>query len=163
MKRQTAHLGMFLSLALILSYIESLIPFHFGIPGAKLGLTNLCVVVMLYCVGTKEAFFISVLRIILTGFLFGNPFSILYGLSGGVLSFAAMLLCKRAQKLNAVSVSVAGGVFHNIGQLMIASAIVENYNLFFYLPALLLAGFVTGFLIGVLAQELIRRLNGRLT
>lgn len=162
MKHKTAYLGMFLSLALICSYVESLIPFYFGVPGIKLGLANLVVVVMLYLRGWKEAALISLLRILLAGFLFGNPFSILYSLGGGLLSFAVMLLLKKTEKFQMVSVSVAGGIFHNIGQLLVASAAVENYHLFYYAPVLLAAGFVTGLLIGILAQELAGRLNGRL-
>lgn len=159
MKRKTAYMGMFLAIALICSYVESLIPFYFGIPGVKLGLTNIVVVLMLYSVDAKEAFLISVLRILLAGFLFGNPFSILYSLGGGMLSFLAMMLLKYTDKFKAVSVSVTGGIFHNIGQLLVASVVVENYNLFYYAPVLLVAGFVTGFLIGILAQEMILRLK----
>lgn len=159
MKRKTAFLGMFLALALICSYVESLIPFYFGVPGVKLGLTNIVVVLMLFCMGAKEAFCISFLRILLAGFLFGNPFSILYSLGGGILSFFVMLFLKSTGKLNVISISVAGGMFHNIGQLLVASAVVENYNLFYYAPVLLAAGFVTGLLIGILAQELVIRLK----
>lgn len=162
MKRKTAYLGMFLALALICSYIESLIPFYFGIPGVKLGLTNIVVVLILYCVGVKEAILISVLRILLAGFMFGNPFSIIYSLSGGILSFFAMLLLKKTGKFKVVPVSVIGGIFHNVGQLFVASVVVENYNLFYYMPVLFVAGFITGFLIGVLAQEMIIRLKGRI-
>ena len=135
LRNKVAYLGVFLALALICSYVESLIPFYFGIPGVKLGLTNLVVVLMLYCVGTKEALLISVLRIVLSGFLFGNMFSIL--------------------------VSVCGGIFHNVGQLIVAAIVVENYNIFYYFPILLLAGFLTGFLIGIAAQEMRRRIGGR--
>lgn len=162
MKRKTAYLGMFLALALICSYIESLIPFHFGIPGVKLGLTNIVVIMMLYLIGAKEAFIISILRIVLAGFMFGNPFSILYSLSGGCLSFVVMLLLKRTNILQIVSISVCGGIFHNIGQLIMASVVVDNYNLFYYMPILFLSGFVTGFLIGILAREMCTRLKGRL-
>ena len=161
MKQKTAYLGMFLALALICSYVESLIPFNFGIPGVKLGLTNIVVVLMLYCIGAKEAFLVSVLRILLAGFLFGNPFSIIYSMGGGVLSFLAMVLLKKAGKFRVVSISVMGGIFHNIGQLFVASVVVENSNLFYYMPVLLVAGFVTGFLIGILAQEMILRLKDR--
>ena len=90
LRDKVAYLGVFLALALICSYVESLIPFYFGIPGVKLGLTNIVVVLMLYCVGTKEAFAISMLRIVLAGFLFGNLFSILYSLAGGKFSFLVM-------------------------------------------------------------------------
>ena len=157
-KRKTAFYGMFLSLALICSYVESLIPFYFGVPGMKLGLANLVVVIMLYLAGPNEAFLISVLRILLAGFLFGNLFGILYSLGGGCLSFAAMLLLQKSKKFSVVSVSVLGGICHNIGQLSVASLTVENYHVFYYAPALLLAGFVTGFLIGALAKEVICRM-----
>ena len=161
MKRKTAYLGMFLALALICSYIESLIPFHFCVPGIKLGLANVIVVVMLYGMGAREALLLSILRILLAGFLFGNPFSIIYSLSGGILSYFVMLLLKNTQKFHVISVSTAGGIFHNLGQLLVASAVVENYNLFYYAPVLLVSGFITGFLIGNVAQELIFRLKGR--
>lgn len=161
MKRKTAYLGMFLALALICSYIESLIPFHFGVPGIKLGLANVIVVVMLYGMGAREALLLSILRILLAGFLFGNPFSIIYSLSGGILSYLVMLLLKNTQKFHVISVSTAGGIFHNLGQLLVAFAVVENYNLFYYAPVLLVSGFITGFLIGNVAQELIFRLKGR--
>lgn len=160
MKRKTAHLGMYLALALICSYVESLFPISFGIPGIKLGLANLVVVLMLYLVGAKEAFLISCLRILLAGFLFGNPFGILYGMSGGVCSFFVMVLLKKSGKVKVISVSVFGGMFHNIGQLLAASFVVENIHLFGYAPILLGAGFLTGFLIGLLAQEIMLRYGG---
>ena len=162
MKRNVAYLGMYLALALICSYVESLIPFYFGIPGVKLGLTNIVVVLLLYTLGAKEAFLVSVVRIILAGFLFGNPFSILYCLSGGALSFLAMYVLKRTEKLKVVTVSVAGGVMHNTGQLIMAALVVENYHILYYIPVLLTAGFITGFFIGILSQEIILRIGNRI-
>lgn len=153
---------MYLALALICSYVESLIPFYFGVPGVKLGLTNIVVVLLLYTLGAKEAFGVSVMRIFLAGFLFGNPFSILYSLSGGILSFLVMYLLKRTEKLKVITVSVAGGLMHNIGQLLMAALVVENYHVLYYLPVLLAAGFVTGFLIGILSQEIIIRIGNRM-
>ena len=155
--RKIAYLGVFLALALILSYVESLIPFYFGIPGVKLGLTNLIVVVMLYCTGTKEAFGVSVARILLAGFLFGNLFSLLYSLAGGVLSFIVMCLLKKTGRFHVISVSVTGGISHNLGQLIAAAFVVETYDIFYYMPFLLIAGVATGFVIGMLAQEFILR------
>lgn len=162
MKRNTAYLGMYLALALICSYVESLIPFYFGVPGVKLGLTNIVVVLILYTIGAKEAFGVSVMRILLAGFLFGNPFSIIYSLSGGILSFLVMYLLKHTEKLKVITVSVAGGLAHNIGQLFVAALVVENYHVLYYLPVLLIAGFVTGFLIGILSQEIIFRIGKRM-
>lgn len=162
LRNKVAYLGVFLALALICSYVESLIPFYFVIPGVKLGLTNIVVVLMLYCVGTKEAFLISMLRIVLSGFLFGNMFSILYSLAGGILSFLVMYLLKSTRKFGVLPISVSGGVFHNVGQLIVAAAVVENYNIFYYMPVLLIAGIITGFLIGIAAQEMILRIGDRL-
>lgn len=153
---------MYLALALICSYVESLIPFYFGVPGVKLGLTNIVVVLLLYTIGAKEAFGISLMRILLAGFLFGNPFSILYSLSGGILSFLVMYLLKKTEKLKVITVSVAGGLMHNMGQLLVAALVVENYHVLYYLPVLLIAGFVTGFLIGILSQEIIIRIGKRM-
>lgn len=152
-------MGVFLALALILSYVESLIPFYFGIPGVKLGLANLIVVITLYAVGAKEAFAISMLRILLSGFLFGNLFSILYSFAGGILSFLVMWLVKRTGKFHVMSVSICGGITHNIGQILVASVIVETYSIFYYIPVLLVAGLITGMLIGVIAGEVSDRLR----
>ena len=155
--RKTAVIGMYIAVAMICSYIESLIPFYFGIPGVKLGLANLAVLLAMYTLGAGPAFVVSVSRIVLTGFLFGNAFSILYSLAGGLLSFVVMWLLLRTKKLGAVSVSAAGGISHNIGQILVAAAIVENYRILYYIPVLLAAGLITGLLIGILAQELLAR------
>lgn len=160
--RKTAVIGMYIAVAMICSYIESLIPFYFGIPGVKLGLANLAVLLAMHTLGTGPAFVVSVSRIVLTGFLFGNAFSILYSLAGGLLSFVVMWLLLRTKKLGAVSVSAAGGISHNIGQILVAAAIVENYRILYYIPVLLAAGLITGLLIGILAQELLARFPFRM-
>ena len=157
--QKTAYLGFFLAVAMICSYVETLIPFHFGIPGVKLGLTNIVVILVLYLLGAKEAFLVSMLRILLTGLLFGNIFSIVYSLSGGILSFLVMLLLKKTNRLGCVSVSTAGGISHNVGQLLAACIMVRDFHIMFYIPVLLIAGLFTGFLIGLLGQELIFRLE----
>ncbi|MFP3154969.1 Gx transporter family protein [Lachnospiraceae bacterium ZAX-1] len=156
---KTALLGMLLALALLCGYVESLIPFYFGIPGMKLGLANLVVLMAMYLVGSKEALFISILRIMLAGFLFGSMFSIVYSLAGGLLSFFIMLILKKTDRFHIISVSVAGGVFHNIGQLIVAAFVLENFNIFYYITVLFLAGVITGGLIGVVGQEIIVRLG----
>lgn len=156
--KKTAYLGLFLALALICSYIESLIPFYFGIPGVKLGLTNIVVILMLYIMGAKYALMISIARIFLAGLLFGNMFSILYSLAGGLLSFFCMAILKKTGRFKIISISAVGGITHNLGQIMVAAAVVENINLFYYYPVLLLAGVVTGVLIGIAAQEILLRL-----
>ena len=157
--KKTAFLGVFLALAMICSYIEMLIPFNFGIPGVKLGLTNIVVVLMLYTIGTREAIMVSVLRILLMGILFGNVMSIVYSLAGGILSFLVMAILKKTGQLGCISVSVAGGISHNIGQILAAAVVGNSFSILYYLPVLLIAGVVTGLLIGILAQELIVRLK----
>ena len=156
--KKTAYLGLFLALALICSYVESLIPFSFGIPGVKLGLTNIVVILMLYRAGIKDALVISVLRILLAGMLFGNLFSILYSLAGGLLSFFCMVMLKQTGKFGVTAISAIGGITHNLGQILTAVLVVENANLLYYFPTLLLAGVITGVLIGMTAQEILFRL-----
>ena len=159
-RSKTAYFGVFTALALIFSYIETLIPIHFGIPGAKLGLANLLVVIFLYKRNVKEALMLSVIRILLAGFLFGNLFSILYSMAEGMLSLAVTAVLKRAGRFSVTGVSVAGGVSHNLGQLLVAMAVLETYRTGYYFPFLVAAGVLTGFLIGVTAGEVLKRLEG---
>ena len=159
MKSKVAFFGVFTALALIFSYIESLIPFQFGIPGVKLGVANLIIVTALYKMELKETYLLSVVRVLVSGFLFGNYFSILYSLAGGLLSLSVMALLKKQGGFSVMGVSVAGGVFHNIGQLAVAMLVVETYSVMYYLPVLLIAGLFTGFLIGAVSAEVLKRLG----
>lgn len=158
MKHKVAYFGVFAALALIFSYVESLIPFQIGIPGVKLGLANLITVTALYKMGIKEAAILSVLRIVLSGFLFANLFSILYSMAGGLLSLLVMAVLKKRGSFSVFGVSMAGGVAHNIGQIIIAMLVVETFSVVYYVPVLMIAGLVTGFVIGLLAQEMLKRL-----
>lgn len=158
MKSRVAYFGVFTALALIFSYVESLIPFQMGIPGVKLGLANLIIVVALYKMDLRETYLLSVTRVVLSGFLFGNYFSIIYSLAGGLLSLTVMACLKKRGGFSVMGISVAGGVFHNVGQLVVAMLVVETYSVMYYLPVLLIAGLVTGFLIGLVSNEMIKRL-----
>ena len=149
MKIRAVQFGVFTALALLFSYIESLIPFHIGIPGVKLGLANLIIVIALYKTDYKRAYLLSVTRVILAGFLFGNMFSILYSLAGGILSLSMMIFAKRKEGLSVIGVSVVGGVFHNIGQILMAILVTESWKLLYYLPILLVFGVITGVVIFV--------------
>lgn len=155
-RRKTAYFGMFLAFALILSYVESLIPFYFGVPGIKLGLANLAVLLVLYLYGWKEALLLNVMRVFLSGFLFGNMFMILYSLAGAAASFLIMCLLKMTKRFGIAGVSMAGGVFHNIGQIAVAVLVTETAGVIFYLPFLLLAGVITGMLNGLLADRMLK-------
>ena len=99
--------------------------------------------------------------ILVIGFMFGNLFSILFSLAGAALSLACMTLAKKYLGLSVTGVSILGGVTHNLGQIIVAAIVVENVNLFYYFPALLIAGLITGFLIGILAGEILKRTSGR--
>ena len=158
MKNRVAYFGVFTALALIFSYVETLIPIQFGIPGVKLGLANLIIVIALYKLKLREAYVLSVVRVILAGFLFGNYFSIIYSLAGGLLSLTVMAYLKHRGDFSVIGVSIAGGVFHNVGQLVVAMAVVETFHVAYYMPVLLVAGLVTGFLIGILSDNMLKRL-----
>ena len=159
MKNRAAYFGVFTALALILSYIETLIPVNFGIPGVKLGLANLIIVIVLYRMGWREALLLSVVRIVLSGFIFGNLFAILYSLAGGVLSLAVMALLKKSGAFSVAGVSIAGGVCHNMGQLFVAMLVVETYQVGYYFPALLIMGVATGLVIGIASGEVLKRIR----
>lgn len=150
--------GMMVALAFTLSYLESLIPFNFGIPGVKLGLANLIVVVALYIMKPYEAFAIAIIRILLAGLTFGNFMSIAYSLCGGILSFAVMLLVKKT-KLSIIGVSMLGGICHNIGQIIVAAIVMKTIRLAYYLPVLLVAGLATGLLLGIVSRLIVSRLK----
>lgn len=150
--REIALCAVMIALALILSYVERLIGLDFVTPGIKLGLCNLVIVCAIYLLGVRYALIISIARIFLVGFMFGNMAAILYSLAGGLLSLAIMALLHRFTKLSVVAVSCIGGICHNVGQLLVAMAVVENTSLVLYLPALLIAGFITGLIIGIVSR-----------
>ena len=156
--RKTAYLGLFAALAIIFGYVETLLPVFVGIPGIKLGLANLSVLFILYSYSYREAAVVSFVRILIIGFLFGSLFSILYSLAGAALSLTVMTLLKKKTDFSMLGISVAGGVSHNIGQLIVAMLIVENTSLIYYAPALLISGIVTGLLIGILTVEVEKRI-----
>ena len=146
--KKTATLGMLLALSLILSYVEILIPIPLGIPGIKLGLPNLLVILTLFFYGPKESGLLCVLRIALVAVLFGSMYSFLYSLVGGLLAFAAECLAKRSKFFSLWGVSMVGGIVHNIGQILVAYFVVNTRSVFFYLTILLPCGMITGVLIG---------------
>lgn len=156
--RKIAVLSMFTALALILSYVESLLPVFFGIPGIKLGLANLVTVLLLYSLSWKEAGLVSVIRILASGFLFGNLMSIAFALAGGIASLILMTLLKKNHGFSMLGVSIAGGCIHNMGQLLVAAFVVQTARLAYYLPVLLVSGLVTGFLIGLISRLVMNRL-----
>ena len=147
------------AIALVLSFVESQIPAFVAVPGVKMGLANIAIVYALYRLGWKEAALISLIRVVLVSLLFGSAASFLYSLAGAVLSLLGMALLKKTGKFTEIAVSVAGGVLHNIGQIAMASIILETDALRYYLPFLLVSGILAGVVIGLISGILIRRIH----
>lgn len=158
--KRIALFAMFIALAFVFSYLESLVPFNIGIQGIKLGLANIVVVTAMYVLSERDAFFISVVRIVLSGLTFGGVSTLIYSLAGGILSFAVMAIVKKCKKLSVTGVSVLGAIAHNIGQIAVAGAVMGTYRIVYYLPVLLVSGAVTGVVIGILSNIVISRTVG---
>lgn len=144
-----ARVAILTSLALIFSYVEAIIPYNPGIPGVKLGISNVVIVVALYKYGFKEAVAISIIRVLLAGLLFNGMFGAIYSLAGSVLSILVMIGLKKVKIFSVLGISVAGAVAHNIGQLIVASMIIEDIRIFFYLPVLIFSGIAAGIAVGI--------------
>ena len=144
-------------IALMFSYIEAMIPVTLGIPGFKLGFANIMVIIALYALDARYAFSVDLVRIILAGLLFGSPFSMLYSLAGGMLSLSVMWALKKTDLFSVIGVSMAGGVFHNLGQLMVAALAVSNIRMFLYFPVLVFTGIATGIGTGIIAYAVLRK------
>ncbi len=152
-------LALLIALAMILSYLESLVPPFVAIPGIKVGLANIAVVFALYQLGWKEAVGISLVRVLCVSLLFGSGAGFLYSVAGAALSLTGMILLKRTRLFSQIAVSVTGGILHNIGQIIMASILLATDVLRYYLPFLLLGGIVAGVVVGVVATVLIRRIH----
>lgn len=150
--------GLLTALALVLSFVEAQIPAFFVLPGMKLGLTNIVVLIALYRMRPADALVINLLRIIIVAFTFGNTFSMLYSLAGGILSWLVMTLLKKSGRFGMTGVSVAGGIAHNIGQIIVAAVLVTIGSIFYYLPFLLLSGIGAGAAIGLVSALVAKRL-----
>ncbi|MBR2383917.1 MAG: Gx transporter family protein [Anaerotignum sp.] len=150
--KKIPYYGLFAALAILMGYVEMMIPIPIPIPGVKLGLANVIIVIMMYYMDSHSAFFVSIIRVFLSGLLFAGVAGLLYSLSGAMLSFAVMALLKDTRKFSIIGVSLAGGVFHNVGQVAVAAMVVENIKMAYYLPFLLVSGVVTGILIGIVAK-----------
>jgi heptaprenyl diphosphate synthase len=148
-------LALLVAAAFVLSWLDSMIPVSGLLPGAKLGLANLSVLSGLYLLGPGPGAVLCLLKILLSTFLFGNAYSFFYALAGGILSYLTMFLTYR--RCSVVFVSVLGGIFHNIGQVIVAAVVLETLGLFGYLPVLLLCGLGAGCAVGVLGGILISR------
>ncbi len=155
------YMSLLVAQALILGLIEKMIPVPFICPGAKLGLANIVTVVALYSFSFTEVLTIIVLRVALLTLFTGKLSGFFYSLSGGLLSFIVMFLLLKLfkDKIGTIGISVTGAVFHNIGQVLIASLVVQNFRMFLYYPALLITGIGTGIFVGLTAQLLLTHIK----
>lgn len=156
--QKVALYGVLIALAMVLSYVEMLIPLPVRIPGVKPGLANLVVFLALYTMTAREALLISMVRILLVSITFGNGSAFLYSMAGGILSFLVMCIFQKKDFLLPAGVSIAGGIAHNVGQLLMAAVILENGAVFTYFPVLLAAGCITGGIIGFLGEQIRKRI-----
>ena len=157
--RKIARMGLLTALALILSYVESLIPAFVAVPGVKMGLANIVVVFALYTLGPGEAAIVSIIRVLLSSLLFGSILSLSYSAAGAVISLLSMIILMKTKIFGVTSVSVIGGVFHNLGQILVACLVLETDVLLYYLPVLILSGTITGAVIGIASSIVIKRLQ----
>ena len=157
--KKVAFLGLSIALAMVLSFVESQIPALVAIPGIKVGLPNLVIIFILYKVGWKETVIVSIIRIILVSLLFGNVQTMTFSIAGAVLSLFGMILLKKTNWFSCIAVSIAGGVLHNIGQIIAACLWTQTAQIAFYLPVLLISGTIAGAVIGLAAGILVKRLE----
>ena len=155
-------LALSVALALLLSFVEHQIPPLVAVPGVKIGLANLVTVFLLYALSPKDAFCVSILRVLLSSLLFGSLVSMIYALSGALLSFFVMLLFKKIDVFSELGVSVLGGVFHNIGQIISAIFVLGTASIAYYLPVLLISGVLSGTVIGIISGLIIKRLKNKI-
>lgn len=154
--------GILAALALIFSYIEAILPFQFGIPGIKLGLANLVVVIALYRLNARSAIAINVVRVLIAGLLFTGLYGAIFSLAGCTASFLIMVLLNKTGRFSVIGVSMGGGVAHTLAQLLVAMVMVSNLRLSYYFPVLLFSGLAAGIIVGIGSYILIQRLPRRL-
>ena len=157
--KKIATSALMIALAMILSFVESQIPSFFPIPGIKLGLANIAVIFALYRLSIKDAIVVSLIRVVVISTLFGTSLTLAYSLSGAVLSLLIMVLLKKSDRFSIVGVSVAGGISHNIGQIIMAIILMHNSVISYYLPFLIIGGIVTGVVIGLVSAKIVERVK----
>ncbi len=157
--KSITRLSILLTVALILGYFENLIPINASIPGVKLGLSNTVLMYAIYMINIKSTFILMILKVMLSGMLFAGVSGAIYSFAGGLLSLIMMIIIKKVPDISIIGVSVVGAVFHNIGQIAMASLVVENKYIFFYLPVLLISAVITGILTGIIAKYTLTALS----
>ncbi len=153
--KKLVYISLLIAQAMVLNYVEKLIPFNVGIPGAKLGLANIITLISLNTLSLKSALLIVITRSTLSAAMFGNVSGFIYSLSGALLSFAVMAFLMKTKKLSLMTISIIGAIFHNIGQLSAAAVIIANYKIGIFLPFLVLIAIPTGLFVGTCSKGLL--------
>ena len=156
--RKYAVLGLITAVALVLSYVEAILPPIWpAVPGIKIGLPNIIIIFILYKTGLKDAIMVSAIRLFLVALLFGNAMTLVYSTSGAVLSLVLMVLCKKLDLFSMVGVSIVGGVAHNLGQILVAMALFETSQIGYYMIVLAITGTTAGVFVGIAASVILKR------
>lgn len=161
MSRKVAYYGIFAALAILMGYVETIVPVPLPVPGIKLGLSNVIVLLVLYVMGTKEAFYISVIRVFISALLFRGFLGFWYSMAGAFLSYIVMALAMKSGKMSTIGVSVLGGIFHNLGQIAVACIILGRTVVVYLIPVLMVSGVATGFAIGVVTGYCTKYIQNR--
>ncbi len=156
--RKIAYMGMFIAVAMVFSYVESLIPVNIAVPGVKLGLANLVTIVVMFKMDVRSAWMISLIRVVLSALLFGNLSIMVYSLAGAVLSLLVMTLCMKLKIFGLLGTSILGAVSHNAGQIIMAAILMKSGNIMLYIPVLCISGTIAGICIGLAGAVLVRNL-----
>lgn len=157
--KKIASLSLLIALALIFSYVEAIIPYNPGIPGVKLGVANIVTIIALYTYGNKDAFIVNIVRVFIAGLLFNGIFGACYAMAGAMVSLIGMIILKKTKLFSVVGVSMAGGVLHNLGQLLVAAFLISDLKIFFYFPVLMFSGIIAGIAVGIASTVVLARLN----
>ncbi len=157
--KKIAKIAIFSTLAIVFGYIESLFPLPIPVYGAKVGISNIVILTSLYILTTPISFGIMLIKTFSSSLLFSGFSAFLYSVSGGFLSVITMSILKKTKKFSVVGISIAGGVTHNIGQLIVAAIFLKNINIFYYLPILIIIGIIAGAVIGIISDIITKRLQ----
>ena len=156
--RRYAVLGIVTAVALVLSYVEAILPpIWSAVPGIKIGLPNIIIIFILYKTGLKDAITVSAIRLFLVALLFGNAMTLIYSVAGAALSLGLMTLCKKVNLFSMVGVSIVGGVAHNLGQILVAMALFETSQIGYYMIVLAITGTIAGVFVGIAASIILKR------
>ena len=151
--------GLLIAMMLVLGFVESRIPINAGIPGIKLGLSNGVLIFAIYMLDLPTAWLLMVLKVMLSGLLFGGFNTIMYALAGGVLSMLAMTMLSRVKGMHPITVSMVGGVMHNVGQVALAMILLHTQQLLYYMAVLIIVGLICGALTGIVASSVMKHLK----